>query len=186
MYQGAKATTTATATKTSLKKWSRVALNFISLIPSRLPRQMLENLFWSWILKDCIKVQEEKKKVVVLCSWCPRQNVNLGTFTLQRGQRNVQKSVMHVKTCYFANLNLLLFCLLVPVVVGYKNVPEKVNSRYFKLYIAYSNSFNSSSVGKFFWSWILKDCIKGQEKKKKVVVLCSCPRQKVKLGTFTL
>ena len=70
---------------------------------------MLENLFWSWVLKDCIKVQEEKKKVVVLCSWCPRQNVNLGTFTLQRRQRNVQKSVMHVQTCYFANLNLLLF-----------------------------------------------------------------------------
>ena len=38
----------------------------------------------------------------------------------------------------------------------------------------------------FFCSWILKDCIKGQEKKKKVVVLCSRPRQKVKLGSFTL
>ena len=33
------------------------------------------------ILKDCIKVQEKKKKVVVLCSR-PRQHVNLGTFTL--------------------------------------------------------------------------------------------------------
>ena len=32
--------------------------------------------------KDCIKVQEKKKKVVVLCSR-PRQNVKLGTFTLQ-------------------------------------------------------------------------------------------------------
>ena len=29
-----------------------------------------------------------------------------------------------------------------------------------KLYRAYSNSFNSSDVGKFFRSWILKDCIK--------------------------
>ena len=73
---------------------------------------MLENLFWSWVLKDCIKVQEEKKKVVVLCSWCPRQNVNLGTFTLQPRQRNVQKSVMHVQTCYFANLNLQLLLFL--------------------------------------------------------------------------
>ena len=35
----------------------------------------------------------------------------------------------------------------------------------------------------FFWSWILKDCIKVQEKKKKVVVLCTRPRQNVKLGT---
>ena len=33
------------------------------------------------MLKDCIKVQKKKKKVVVLCSR-PRQNVNLGTFTL--------------------------------------------------------------------------------------------------------
>ena len=29
------------------------------------------------------------------------------------------------------------------------------------------------------------DCVKVQEKKKKVVDLCSCPRQNVKLGTFT-
>ena len=41
---------------------------------------------------------------------------------------------------------------------------------YYKIYHAYSNSFNSSNVGKLFWSGILKDCIKVQEKKKKVVV----------------
>ena len=28
----------------------------------------------------------------------------------QRRQRNVQKSVMHVQSCCFANLNLLVFC----------------------------------------------------------------------------
>ena len=70
-------------------------------------------LFWSWILKDCIKVQEKKKKVVVFCSR-PQQNVKLGSFTLivvvQRRQRNVQKGVMHVQSCWFACLNLLLFC----------------------------------------------------------------------------
>ena len=33
------------------------------------------------MLKDCIKVENKRKKVVVLCSG-PRQNVNLGTFTL--------------------------------------------------------------------------------------------------------
>ena len=33
---------------------------------------------------------------------------------------------------------------------------------------------------------MLKDCIKVQKKKKKVVVLCSRPRQNVKLGSFTL
>ena len=69
---------------------------------------------------------------------------------------------------------------------GYENVTSKVNSRCFQLYRAYSISFNSSNVGIFFWRWILKDCIKVQEKKKKAIVLCSRPLQNVKLGIFTL
>ena len=50
---------------------------------------------------------------------------------------------------------------------------------------AYSISFNSSNVGNYFWSWILKDCIEVQEKKTKVVALYSRPPQNVKLGIFT-
>ena len=46
-----------------------------------------------------------------------------------------------------------------------------MKSRCFKLYRAYSLSFNSSKLGNFFWSWILKDCIEVQKKKKKVVAL---------------
>ena len=57
--------------------------------------------------------------------------------------------------------------------------------RCFKLYRAYSISFTQCNVGKYFWSWIPKDSIKVQEKKKKLVVLCSRLRQNVKLGTFT-
>ena len=53
-----------------------------------------------------------------------------------------------------------------------------------KLYRAYSISFNSSDVGKCFWSWILKDCIKVQEKKKKVAVLCSRSRTKREIRHF--
>ena len=41
----------------------------------------------------------------------------------------------------------------------------------------WNRHFNSSDVGNIFWSWILEDCIKVQEKKRKVVVLCSRPRQ---------
>ena len=41
--QGTYATTTATATKTSLKRWSCAASNFFALKPSRLARQMLVN-----------------------------------------------------------------------------------------------------------------------------------------------
>ena len=44
-----------------------------------------------------------------------------------------------------------------------------MNSHRFKLYRAYSISFTSSNVGKCFWSWILKGCIKVQEKKRKLL-----------------
>ena len=36
---------------------------------------------------------------------------------MQGRQRNVQKSVMHVQSCCFANLNLLLFAVAVAVLV---------------------------------------------------------------------
>ena len=65
-----------------------------------------------------------------------------------------------------------------------ENVTEKVKSRGLKLNRAYSISFDSSIVGKFFWSLILKDCIKEPEKKRKLVLLCSRSRQIVKLGTY--
>ena len=58
----------------------------------------------------------------------------------------------------------------------------KVKSRCFKFYRVYSISFNSSKVDNWFWSWILKDCIEVQEKKKKVVV-CSRPRENVKMAS---
>ena len=64
-----------------------------------------------------------KKKVVVLCSR-PRQNLKLCIFTIfvvvQRRLRNVQKSMMHVQSCYFAYRNLLVFfaALVAVAVVG--------------------------------------------------------------------
>ena len=36
---------------------------------------------------------------------------------MQQRQRNVQKSVMHVQSCCFANLNLVLFAVLLDVAV---------------------------------------------------------------------
>ena len=67
-------------------------------------------MFLELILKDCIKVQE--KKVVVLCFRPPAKR-EIGHFhvvVVQRRQRHVQKSVMHVQSCGYANLSLLLFC----------------------------------------------------------------------------
>ena len=62
---------------------------------------------------------------------------------------------------------------------------RKPRLRCFKLYRAYSISFTQSDVGKLFWSLLPKDSIKVQEKKKKLVVLCSRLWQNVKLGTLT-
>ena len=97
------ATTTATATKTPLKKWICTASNFIALIPSRLVR------VWSWNLKDCIKVQKKKKKVVVFCSpsSTKREIRQFHVVVVQRRQRNVQKK-------HDARAKLL-FCLSKPI-----------------------------------------------------------------------
>ena len=43
---------------------------------------------------------------------------------------------------------------------------------------------SASNAGEFVWSWILKDCIKVQEKQKRVVVLCSCPLKKREIRQF--
>ena len=52
---------------------------------------------------DCIYVHKNRK-IVVLCSR-PPENVKLGRFVVleQRRRRNVQKSVVHVQSCCFAN-----------------------------------------------------------------------------------
>ena len=78
--------------------------------------------FWSWIIKDCIKVQKKKKKIVVrLFPSSTKRKIrqfHVVVVVVQRRQRNVQKSVMHVQSCCFACLNLLLFfAVLVAVAV---------------------------------------------------------------------
>ena len=58
-----------------ITKWNRTASNFIE--PIAIPTRQFTNVgefFWSWILQECINVQEKKNKVVVLCS-CPQQNM---------------------------------------------------------------------------------------------------------------
>ena len=103
---GAYAATIATAAKTSLQKCvSPRCFNYtlsrlfhlvrIHFVNSEL---LTNSSVGGWILKDCIKLQEKKKKqkVVVLCSLCPHQNVKLGitSSVVRRRLRNVSKSVM--------------------------------------------------------------------------------------------
>ena len=48
-----------------------------------------------------------------------------------------------------------------------------MNSHGFKLHRFYSVSFDLSNVGEIIWSWIRKNGIKVQKKKKKICVFCS-------------
>ena len=104
-------TTTATATKTSLKNWIHVASNFIAFIPSRLIRQMLANfleLNSKWLYQSSGK---EKESCCLRFPSLKKPEIrHFHVVVVQWRQRNVQKSVMHVQSCCFANLNLLLFC----------------------------------------------------------------------------
>ena len=61
--------------------------------------------------KDCIKVlgKEKESPCLVVLSSTKREISHSYGLVVQRQQRNVQKSVMHVQSCCLANLNLLLF-----------------------------------------------------------------------------
>ena len=118
-------------------------------------------------IKDCIKGQEKKeRRYLVFTTSTKREIRHFHVVVVQWRERYVQKSVMHVQSCCFANLSQLLFCRS-----SWRRSPRCLSS----LLI---------SLGNFFWSRILKDCTEIQEKKKKVV-LCSRPPQNVTLGIFT-
>ena len=70
--------------------------------------------FRSWILKGCMWVHQRKRKIVVLCfdvftSSIKREIGKVHVVVVKWRQRNVQKRVIHVQSCCFANLSLLLF-----------------------------------------------------------------------------
>ena len=64
------------------------------------------------VIKNCIKVQGKKKKVVALCSRPPFSRRSRAVTV-----KKCTKSVMHLQSCCFANLDLLYFAVLVAVAV---------------------------------------------------------------------
>ena len=96
-------------------------------------RQMLANLFWVFIVKDCIEVQGKKKKVVVLCSRSP-QNVDLGRiFTSQScsdGKKMCKKAWCTCK---------VVFCQSKPISIAFLPFPLRLlsSSSLLKLPIVY-------------------------------------------------
>ena len=73
------------------------------------------NFFWGWILKDCIKGQFGCR--LVFPSSTKREIRYFHVLVMQWRQGNAQKSVMHVQSCCFVNLNLWWF-FAVPVDVA--------------------------------------------------------------------
>ena len=72
----------------------------------------VSNLFWSSILKDCIKLRKRKRELCcfVFLSSTKRAVKFFHVVVVQGRLRNVQKSMVHEQSCCFANINLLLFC----------------------------------------------------------------------------
>ena len=61
--------------------------------------------------------KEKESRCLAFTCFTKREIRQFHVVVVQRRPRNVQKSVRHVQSCYFANQNLLLFYVLVPVVV---------------------------------------------------------------------
>ena len=99
--------------------------------------------------------------------------------------------IFKVLWLFFISLLVFFFCKLGSLSnsdgEGCENFIWKVNSRCFKLNRAYFISFmpNSSNVGRFRWSWILRDCIEVLEERKKVIFWCPRPPKNAKLSIFT-
>ena len=110
--KGVYATTTrATATKTSLNNLRCPKLYCALWVPSRLIRQMLA-IFLELNSKGLHQSSGKEKESCCLLfpSSTKREIRQFHVVVVQRRQRNVQKSVMHVQSCCFACLNLLLLC----------------------------------------------------------------------------
>ena len=61
--------------------------------------------------KTVSKLRKRKESCcLVSTSWTKREINHFLAVVVQRRQRNVQASVMHVQSCCFANVNLLLSC----------------------------------------------------------------------------
>ena len=101
--------------KTSLKKWIRAVSNFVDLVQFLLICQMLAKLSGVESESTISKFRKRKRKFAC-CVHLPysitrtREIRKFHVAVVQRRLRHVQKSVMHVQSCCFANISLLLFC----------------------------------------------------------------------------
>ena len=77
------------------------ALNFLTLILSRLIRQMLVNFFEVDFKGLYQRSGKEKESSCLVFPSSPKREIgHFHVVVVQRRQRNVQKSVMHVQSCF--------------------------------------------------------------------------------------
>ena len=100
---------TATAMKTSLKKWICTTSNVIMLIPTRSVRQIFLELNSKRLYQSSRRVNKSRC-LIVFTSSTKREVRHFYILVMQWWQRNAQKSMMHMQSCCLANLNLSLFC----------------------------------------------------------------------------
>ena len=114
----------ATNRKRHLKS-VRTASNFIDLIQFHLIWQMLAKFFRVESQRTVSKFRRGKRdNFCVVFTYSIKQACEIRKFDVtgvQRRQRNLQNSLMHVQICCFVNKNLLLFCHSpsIAVVVGF-------------------------------------------------------------------
>ena len=108
--------------KISLKKWIRTVSNFIDLIQFHLTCRILAKLSGVESERTVSEFSKRKLKEISCAVFTnsikrAREIRKFQVADLQRRLRNVQKSVMHVQSCCFANINLLLFVFVAVAVV---------------------------------------------------------------------
>ena len=98
--------------KTSLKKWICITSDLINRIQFQLICQMLAKYFVVESERTLFRFRKRKKNSVLFTYFIKRAREisKFHVVVVLRRLGNVQKSVMHVQSCCFANLNLLLFC----------------------------------------------------------------------------
>ena len=90
---------------------------FGPFIPSRSIRQIVAN-FLELNSKEVYRSSEKENCCLVFTSSTKRENMKFHVVVVQRRQRNVQKSVIHVQSCCFVNLRPCLHGVGDPGLVG--------------------------------------------------------------------
>ena len=109
----------ATATRTSRKKWICVLSVFIGIIPTHFVNCRRTLLKLNFKGPNSSSEREITFRRCLFMSSIKRKIRHFHVVVVQKRERNVQKSVMHVRSCCFANKTNCFFDVLVVVrVVG--------------------------------------------------------------------